>query len=124
MRGKTENQQLILAWNPISKDSWLYNFTVVNPPENSIFIHSTYKDNPFLNPEYIAALEELYTRNPAKARIFCDGEWGVNTEGLVFTNWKVEDFDAMALAASLERRAGCDLGWIDKTAVIDTLYDK
>ena len=124
MRGKTENQQLILAWNPISKDSWLYNFTVVNPPENSIFIHSTYKDNPFLNPEYIAALEELYIRNPAKARIFCDGEWGVNTEGLVFTNWKVEDFDAMALAASLERRAGCDLGWIDKTAVIDTLYDK
>ena len=124
MRGKTENQQLILAWNPISKDSWLYNFSVVNPPENSIFIHSTYKDNPFLNPEYIAALEELYTRNPAKARIFCDGEWGVNTEGLVFTNWKVEDFDAMALAASLERRAGCDLGWIDKTAVIDTLYDK
>ena len=124
MRGKTENQQLILAWNPISKDSWLYNFTVVNPPENSIFIHSTYKDNPFLNPEYIAALEELYTRNPAKARIFCDGEWGVNTEGLVFTNWRVEDFDAMALAASLERRAGCDLGWIDKTAVIDTLYDK
>lgn len=124
MRGKTENQQLILAWNPISKDSWLYNFTVVNPPENSIFIHSTYKDNPFLNPEYIAALEELYTRNPAKARIFCNGEWGVNTEGLVFTNWKVEDFDAMALAASLERRAGCDLGWIDKTAVIDTLYDK
>lgn len=124
MRGKTENQQLILAWNPISKDSWLYNFSVVNPPENSIFIHSTYKDNPFLNPEYVAALEELYTRNPQKARIFCDGEWGVNTEGLVFTNWKVEDFDAMALAASLERRAGCDLGWIDKTAVIDTLYDK
>lgn len=124
LRGKTENQQILLAWNPISKDSWLYDFSVVNPPENSVFIHSTFRDNPFLNPEYIAALEELYTRNPAKARIFCDGEWGVNTEGLVFTNWKVEDFDAMALAASLERRAGCDLGWIDKTAVIDTLYDK
>ena len=31
----------------------------------------------------------------------------------------------MALAASgLEHRAGCDLGWIDKTAVIDTLYDR
>ena len=34
--------------------------------------------------EYIEALEELYVRNPQKARIFCDGEWGVDAEGLVF----------------------------------------
>lgn len=124
MRGKTKNQQLLLAWNPISKDSWLYNFSVVNPPENSIFIHSTFRDNPFLNAEYIASLEELYTRNPQKARVYCDGEWGVNTEGLVFRSWKVEEFDPMKLAATLEHRAGCDLGWIDKTAIVDTLYDK
>lgn len=124
LRGKTENQQIILAWNPISKDSWLYNFTVVNPPENSIFIHSTFRDNPFLNKEYIASLEELYTRNPQKARIFCDGEWGINDEGLVFKNWRVEEFNPMELAAAgLQHRAGCDLGFIDKTAVIDTLYD-
>ena len=31
----------------------------------------------------------------------------------------------MALAAAgLEHRAGIDLGWVDKTAIIDTLYDK
>lgn len=124
LRGKTENQQILLAWNPISKDSWLYDFSVVNPPENSIFIHSTFRDNPFLNPEYIAALEELYTRNPAKARIFCDGEWGINDEGLVLKNWITEEFNPMELAATgLQHRAGCDLGFVDKTAVIDSLYD-
>lgn len=123
LRGKTENQQIIMAFNPISANHWLKEFCD-NPPSSFVFIHSTYKDNPFLNAEYIQQLEELYVRNPAKARVFCDGEWGVDAEGLVITNWLVEEFDSMALAANgLEHRAGIDLGWVDKTAIIDSLYD-
>lgn len=123
LRGKTENQQIIMAFNPISANHWLKEFCD-NPPSSFVFIHSTYKDNPFLNTEYIQQLEELYVRNPAKARVFCDGEWGVDAEGLVLTNWVVEEFDSMALAANgLEHRAGIDLGWVDKTAIIDSLYD-
>ena len=123
LRGKTENQQIIMAFNPISANHWLKEFCD-NPPSSFVFIHSTYKDNPFLNAEYIQQLEELYVRNPAKARVFCDGEWGVDAEGLVLTNWTVEEFDSMALAANgLEHRAGIDLGWVDKTAIIDSLYD-
>ena len=125
LRGKTKRQQIMMAFNPISKNHWLYDFCEVNPPNNFLYTHSTYKDNPFLNAEYVASLEEMYRRNPAKARIFCDGEWGVDAEGLVITNWRKEEFDAMALAAAgLEHRAGIDLGWVDKTAIIDTLYDK
>lgn len=125
MRGTAANQQLILSWNPISKHSWLYEFTVNNPPENSVFIHSTYKDNPFLNPEYVQALDEMEIRNPEKYRVYGRGEWGVDSSGLVIKNWKTEAFDAMELAAAgLEHRAGMDLGWIDKSAIIDTLYDK
>ena len=125
MRGQAANQQLLLSWNPISKHSWLYSFSVKNPPENSIFHHSTYKDNPFLNAEYIAALDEMEVRNPAKYRVFGRGEWGVDVEGLVFTNWRAENFDAMELAArGFEHRCGMDLGWIDKSAIVDTLYDR
>ena len=125
MRGTAANQQIILSWNPISKHSWLYDFTVKNPPENSVFIHSTYKDNPFLNPEYVQALDEMEIRNPEKYRVYGRGEWGVDSSGLVIKNWKSEAFDAMELAAAgLEHRAGMDLGWIDKSAIIDTLYDK
>lgn len=125
LRGSTPNQQIYLAFNPISKNSWLYDFCEVNPPFSFIYTHSTYKDNPFLNAEYVAELEELYKRNPAKARIFCDGSWGVDAEGLVLTNWRAEEFNPMELAAAgLEHRAGIDLGWIDKTAIIDSLYDR
>ena len=125
LRGKTANQQIIMAFNPISKNHWLYDFCEINPPSSFRYTRSTYKDNPFLNAEYVAELEELYTRNPAKARIFCDGEWGVDAEGLVITNWRKDEFDPMELAAKgLEHRVGMDLGWIDKTAIIDSLYDR
>lgn len=125
MRGAANNQQLILSWNPISKNHWLYDFTQVEPPNSSIYIHSTYKDNPFLSAEYIAALDEMATRNPAKYRVYGLGEWGVDSEGLVLTNWRQERFNPMELAAQgFEHRAGLDLGWIDKTAIIDTLYDR
>lgn len=125
MRANVANQQLILAWNPISRHSWLYDFSVVNPPASSVFIHSTYKDNPFLSKEYVDALEELYVRNPQKARIFCDGEWGVDSKGLVFQNFKVEEFDPQELARQgLEHRCGADFGFIDPSTVVASLYDK
>ena len=125
LRGSTTNQQIIMAFNPISKNHWLYNFCEVEPPASFVFLHSTYKDNPFLSREYVAELEELYKRNPQKARVFCDGVWGIDSEGLVITNWRAEEFDAMTLSAQgLEHRAGIDLGFIDKTAIIDTLFDR
>lgn len=125
MRSQNEKQQIIMSWNPISLSSWLYQFVEVDPPKNSIKFHSTFKDNPFLPKEYIDALEDMRVRNPAKARVYYYGEYGVNPEGLVITNWRKEEFDPMKLAAlGYEHRAGMDLGWVDKSAIIDTLYDR
>ena len=125
MRAKNENQQIIMSWNPINRNSWIYDFVEVNPPKDSIKLHFTFKDNPFISQEYIDAMEEMRVRNPAKALIYYYGEYGVNPEGLVLTNWREQEFNAMELAAAgLEHRAGLDIGWVDKTAIIDTLYDK
>lgn len=120
MRGQAANQQIWLSWNPISKHNWLYDFTVENPPENSTYIHSTFRDNIFLNAEYIAALEELYIRNPQKARVFCDGEWGIDADGLVFQNWKVEDFNNAEIQGQL--MVGLDFGFVnDISALVASL---
>ena len=125
MRGTAANQQIILSWNPINKASWLYNFTVENPPESSVYIHSCYKDNPFLSDEYRRAIDEMAVRNPARYRVFGLGEWGVDAEGLVYTNWREEEFDAMNLAAlGYEHRAGMDIGFVDASTIVDTLYDR
>lgn len=120
LRGNTPNQQIYMAWNPISKNHWLYDFCEVNPPASFLYTHSTFRDNPFLNDEYIAELEELYTRNPQKARIFCDGEWGVDAEGLVFQNWKVEYFNHADIQGAL--MVGLDFGFIhDISAIVAAL---
>jgi phage terminase large subunit len=125
MRGMAEGQQIIAAFNPISKNHWLYDFCVLNPPSSFYFSETTYKDNPFLSSEYVNELEEMITRNPAKARIYVFGEWGVPLDGLVLRNWRTEDFDEMELAAKgFEHRAGMDIGYVDASAVLDTLYDK
>ena len=124
MRGKARNQQIIMSFNPISKSSWLYKFCELTPPDSFRYLHSTYKDNPFLNAEYIKSLDEMESRNPAKYRVYGRGEWAVDSEGLVITNWKTEEFDPMSLAATMEHRAGMDLGWVDKSAIIDSLYDR
>lgn len=125
MRGNVAQQQIIMAFNPISQHHWLYNFCEENPPESFIYTHSTYKDNPFLPAEYVAALDEMEKRNPQKYRVYGKGEWGIDADGLVLQNWKVEDFDALSLAAlGYEHRAGCDVGFVDPTSIIDTLYDK
>lgn len=70
MRGKAKNQQIMAAFNPISAKHWLYDFCVKNPPENMYFSETTYKDNPFLSTEYIAAIESFKTRNPWRWNIY------------------------------------------------------
>lgn len=125
LRGTSPTQQILMAFNPISKSHWLYDYCEVNPPQSFKLTKTTYRDNPFLNADYIATLEDLVKRNPAKARIYSEGLWGVDVDGLVFTNWETADFDPLTLSSSgLEHRAGADLGFIDPTTIIDTLYDR
>ena len=125
MRGTVKNQQILAAFNPISVNSWLYQFCVVNPPESLYFSETTYKDNPFLTEEYIKAIEDLKNRNPQKFNIYGLGNWGTDPEGLVFQNWKVEDFDVSNLLSSgFEVRVGSDLGYIEPTTIVCSLYDK
>jgi phage terminase large subunit len=123
LRGTTENKQIIMAFNPISKHHWLYDFCEVNQPTSFKYIHSTYKDNPFLDEEYITQMNELYKRNPQKARVFCDGEWGIDADGLVFQNWRVEDFNHIETDGAL--LVGLDFGFVnDISALVASLLDE
>lgn len=111
MRGAAANQQIIMSFNPISSHHWLYDFCEVNPPASFRHNHSTYKDNPFLPDEYVAALDELEKRNPQKYRIYGLGEWGIDADGLVFQNWKVEDFNHENIKGQL--MCGLDFGFVN-----------
>lgn len=126
MRGKAPNQQIYMAFNPISAKHWLYDFCEGSTrPESSIYSQSTFRDNPFLPDEYVKALEDMYRTNPNKARVFCDGDWGADVEGLVYKNHVLSDFDINELIKQgLEVRVGIDWGFVDPTTVVVSLFDK
>lgn len=126
MRGKAPNQQIYMAFNPISAKHWLYDFCEGSTrPESSIYSQSTFRDNPFLPDEYVKALEDMYRTNPNKARVFCDGNWGADVEGLVYQNHILSDFDINELIKQgLEVRVGIDWGFVDPTTVVVSLFDK
>lgn len=63
-------------------------------------------------------------RNPQKARIYVYGEWGIDTEGLVLTNWEEQDFDIFEVAQKYQHRCGMDFGFQDPSAIVETFYDE
>lgn len=126
LRALVEDLQIYCSFNPVSKANWVYKKwfapDAVYDRAQTFILHTTYKDNRFLPAAYIAALEDKINTNPTYYKIYVLGEFGT-FEGLVITNWRTEEFDPMELAKVFEHRAGMDLGWIDKSAIIDTLYD-
>jgi phage terminase large subunit len=51
-------------------------------------MHSTYKDNEYIDKTYKAQLESLVTRDKNFYNIYCLGQWG-NLKGLIFDNWEI-----------------------------------
>lgn len=125
LRASVKSLQMYLMFNPVSKANWVYkHFFESAQSQNTLILKTTYKDNRFLPQEYIDSLENMKETNPTYYKIYALGEF-CSLDKLVFTNWKVETFDAAALAArGLEHRCGSDLGYIDATTIIPSLYDR
>ena len=130
LRAKADNLQIYGAFNPISPHHWLYEFCEgEKKPKSFFYDRSTYKDNPFLPKDYVNSLESLYTRNPNKARIFCDGNWGTDLDGLVFKNVKyIKSTDInindLLKDRNYQVRCGMDIGSVDPTAISVSLFNE
>ena len=83
--------------------------------ENTLILHTTYKDNKFLPASYIKALEEKQRTNYVYYKIYALGEFAT-LDKLVFTNWKVEEFDHVDIKGDL--LVGLDFGFINDTSAL------
>lgn len=91
LRGKTLNyKQMIISFNPISVTHWLKKeFFDVNK-DGAFTLHTTYKDNKFLDEENIKVLEGFRETDPYFYSVYALGEWGV-TGKTVFHAQKVTE---------------------------------
>lgn len=80
VRGKTKHyKQIILTFNPIYITHWLHDefFNTNKPKPNCTTVHSTYKNNKFLDDEAVAVLEGFKETDPYYYQVYCLGAWGV-----------------------------------------------
>ena len=76
VRGEKSNYiQFILSFNPIDENHWIKR-RLIDTGEATV-LHTTYKDNVFLDDEYIQTLNDLEHTNSLFYQIYCLGEWGI-----------------------------------------------
>ena len=117
LRARIENLQIFVSFNPVSKANWVYNrwFSDKKVCDNTLIIHTTYKDNHFLPKEYIDSLENTIKTNPTYYKIYVLGEF-CSLEKLVYNNWKVEEFNHVDIKGQL--LVGLDFGFVNDTAAL------
>jgi len=93
LRGKKRTKkQIVLSFNPVDQFSFLNDrfFEGGEPKANdetATVMHSTYKDNEFLNdPEYVDELEALKDQDENLYKIYAAGIWGI-IKNLIFPKY-------------------------------------
>lgn len=119
-------KQITLTFNPWNERHWLKRvfFDKDTQRADTLALTTTYRCNEWLDEIDRQRYEDLYVTNPRRARIVCDGEWGV-AEGLVFENTRVEEFDIQKTIQRVkETTAGMDFGFTqDPTTLICVAVD-
>lgn len=78
IRGIKDNYvQYIVSFNPIDEDHFLRSDYVENSKRDATFVHTTYKDNYFLDEEYKSILESYRDTNKLFYDVYCLGHWGI-----------------------------------------------
>ena len=106
---RTEDK-LIFDYNPSDSSSWLYKL----PPDESVLIKSTYRDNPFLPESIKRQIEDLKRTDEALYQIYALGEKAISKSN-IYNNWtflgrKPQRFQSYVY--------GLDFGYNHPTALI------
>ena len=77
LRGGTSKKQVVISFNPIDINHWLKARFFDRKDKNVSILHTTYKDNQFIDAEYREQLEAYAVLDPYYYAVYCLGQWGV-----------------------------------------------
>ena len=102
IRSKVKQNRVILALNPATKESWIYQrFFESKGVEagsnttkgDTTYIHTTYLDNiENLSESFLQQIETIKLRRPERYQHQILGGWLDKAEGVIFTNWSIGKF--------------------------------
>ena len=119
-------KQFIITFNPWNERHWLKRRFFDVKDDNILALTTNYQVNEWLGEDDIALFEKMKRDQPSRYRVEGLGEWGTAT-GLVFENWRIEDFDYRDIAREnpkIVSRFGLDFGYsVDPAAFVACLFD-
>ena len=118
-------KQTTLTFNPWSDTHWLKKRFFDKESEDVAAFTTTYRCNEFLDDADRAVFERMKRDNPRRYAVAGLGDWGI-TDGLIYENWEIADFDPDALPEAWRYRRiyGLDYGYAnDPTAFIAAAAD-
>lgn len=107
-------QTIFIDFNP-TREFWAH--TQLKDDPKTLWLHSTYKDNPFLTSEQVAEIERN-RNNKQWWTIYGEGKVA-ESEGSVYSGW--QQLDAIPHEARLER-FGLDFGYSNDPTAIVAVY--
>lgn len=131
LRSRNPYNQVHCMFNPVSKENWVYKRWFKEGAnynkENTVILHTTYKNNKFLPKEYIENLLDMERTNPAYFRIYALGEFAT-LDKLIYTNWREESFDYREVLRTVKESKAIfslDFGFTnDPTAFVCSILDE
>ena len=140
IRGIGKKKQIVFTLNPCDYESWIrYYFfsTEIDPDkgisyseiyknyrENALILHTTYKDNRFLDDEYINQMKN--EQDEHNYNIFTLGQWSSRVEGYVFDRKRIRKDVIPTLYTQYDKiLIGVDFGHVHaSTYIVVGLKDK
>lgn len=101
--------KIIIDWNP--SDPWSWVVELQKDPK-SVLIHSTYNDNPFLEPEIVREIENMINVDETAYQIYALGIIPTGKEN-VFPTLHYTPFPE-----DIQYVYGMDFGWNDPTVIV------
>ena len=116
-------KQITLTFNPWSDRHWLKKRFFDEPnDEDKLAITTNYLCNEWLGEDDIKLFNHIQTKFPKRYKVEGLGDWGI-IDGLVFDNWKIEEFDHTKIKGEL--LVGLDFGYVnDPTALVCSILDE
>lgn len=112
LRGRTKNyKQIILTYNPVNSHHWLN----TKQFKDAYKLRTTYKDNIYIDGEYIDVLKNLKEQDEEYYNIYALGKWGV-LKNVIYRPFEI--FNTFPVNFD-ETIYGLDFGYNNQTALAE-----
>jgi len=111
---KAPFNQVVMTFNPISTENWIYESMFLKNEFNSKNIQSTYLDNKFIDKEFAVEMARLQSIDENYHKVYALGEWGGAVKGKIYSEWQMCD----EIPEGCDIIYGLDFGYNNPTALI------